>query len=149
MPPNRLNAPPRPVDGLMLLNRHFLNQYQMRLVTLFGGEPGLADAALLDRVLSEVEAVAGAERRGDVFEVAAAYAAGLARGPYLGGNLRLATVATATFLRLNEYAFAPDASALVETMEAVSRGGLDRPALAAWLRRYSRKIDPEDGGAAA
>ena len=141
MPPNRLIAPHH-TDEVVLLSRLFLTQYQMRLITLYGGEPGVEHPEMLEEVLREARIAAGESLHGDVLEIAAIYALGLSRCPFRDGNLRLATVAMVTTLRVNDYEFDPPGEALVDTMKAVAAGSIDKPALIEWLSTHSRKLEP-------
>lgn len=141
MPPNRLKPPQKP-DGVALLNRLFLTQYHMRLLTLFGGTPGWREPLVLEDALEHARAAADKEGRGDPVEVAAIYGFTLAKGAFLDANLRLAAAAMAATLRLNELAFEPPAAELLETMRRLELDGLSLEALIAWMRPYVTPVEP-------
>jgi death-on-curing protein len=75
-----------------------------------------------------------------IFELAAAYAFGIARNhPFLDGNKRTALVCAFTFLELNGSEIsAPEADAVL-TFLALAEGKLAEDALAAWLKQHSVK----------
>jgi death on curing protein len=71
----------------------------------------------------------------DVFDLAAAYAFGIARDhPFIDGNKRTPFVAAAVFLLDNGYEINADDTPIVQVMLAVSEGSMSEAALAAWLR---------------
>lgn len=137
MPPNRLKPPPKN-EGVALLNRIFLHQYHMRLLTLFGGTPGWREPDIMDDVLERARVRAGPKGEGDPLEVAATYGIELSRAPFDEGNLRLALVAMAASLMLNGMQFDPPQQETVTMMQRLAQGQVDVPSLAAWLRQYVR-----------
>jgi len=140
MPPNRLKPPQKP-DGVALLNRLFLTQYHMRLLTLFGGSPGWQDPLVLEEALETARAAAERDGRGDPIEVAAIYGLTLARGAFLDANLRLAAVAMAATLRLNELSFSPPAQELLDIMHRLEANSVSLQALMDWMRPYVKPVD--------
>ena len=77
--------------------------------------------------------------RSDLAECAAAYACGIARNrPFLDGNKRTAFVVMVLFLELNDLVFEANDAESVVVMLAVADGSLDKPALAAWIRKQVR-----------
>lgn len=133
MPPNRMNPPPKH-EGIELLNRSFLTQYHMRLLTLFGGSPGWREPLMVDLALERARACAGAALNGDLLAVAATYAIELSRGPYTEGNWMLAWIAMATTLRLNGQELKAGIEEAITAMRAVSSGSWELPELRAWLQ---------------
>jgi death-on-curing protein len=109
-----------------------------RLLAEFGGAGGIRDQTMLDSALSRPE-----QRHhygsGDIFEVAAAYAFGIARNhPFVDGNKRTAFASAVTFLHLNGLIFtATESDAVIQTL-ALAAGALDESGYAAWLRANSR-----------
>lgn len=105
----------------------------------FGGRPGIRDLGLLKSAL-------GRPRHRDtyakatVFELAAAYAYGIARNhPFIDGNKRTALVCCFTFLELNGWEVdVPEVDAVV-TFLALAEGKLSENELAGWLEGYSAK----------
>lgn len=140
MPPDRLKPPPKP-EGVVVLNRLFLTQYHMRLLTLFGGAPGWRHQELLDQALELARSKAGASGEGDVFEVAAAYAWGLAKAPFQHGNLRLGVAAIAACLGMNAYAWHPPGNGLLEVMRRLGDGQISFAELTFWIKSHSVKVN--------
>lgn len=139
MPPNRLKPPEKP-EGVALLNRLFLTQYQMRLLTLFGGMPGWRDPLILEQALELAHDAAHRGPDASPIEVAAIYGLELSKGAFVDANVRLAAIAMATTLRLNELELnAPD-EALVSTLRAMEAGTLELPELVNWLQKYVKPI---------
>jgi death on curing protein len=107
-------------------------------IRLFGGLPGVRDEGLL------VSAVARAQHRWSYdavatpFELAAAYAFGIARNhPFLDGNKRAALLAIRAFLFRNGYRFAPDELDTVAMTEGLAAGSVAEAELAAWVETNS------------
>jgi death on curing protein len=100
----------------------------------FGGPPGLRDRGLLESALARPLNKFG-YGSGDLAELAAAYAFGLARNhAFVDGNKRIAFLAMVTFLGLNDIEFVvPEAEAVV-IMLGVAAGEIDEHGLARWIR---------------
>ncbi len=108
-----------------------------RLLDLYGGTPGIRDRGLLDSALAQPKATFdGAYLDPDIWSMAAAYGYHLCLNhAFLNGNKRVAAVAMVTFLRANGEAVRYDEVELYTTMMGLAEGKVDKPALAAWLRR--------------
>jgi death-on-curing protein len=105
-----------------------------RQIARHGGAPGLRDAALLEAGADRPRNLA-AYGRPDACELAASYAFGIAKAhAFVDGNKRTAFVASATFLRLNGYAFRPDPLNGVRMMEGLAASEVTEAEFAAWLR---------------
>jgi death on curing protein len=105
-----------------------------------GGGTGVRDAGLLDSALARPQNTA-AYGDPDVFELAAAYAFGIARNhPFVDGNKRTAYVAAELFLLLNGWELIATDADSVLTFLALAAGDLSEAALADWLRASSRKV---------
>lgn len=109
-----------------------------RQIARHGGAPGTRDPALLEmgcmRALNRA-----AYEDADGFEIAAAYAYGIAKAhAFVDGNKRTAFVAAFTFLRLNGVFVRPDPAVGVRRMEDLASGDLTEDAFAAWLRDLAR-----------
>ncbi|MFM7201632.1 MAG: type II toxin-antitoxin system death-on-curing family toxin [Myxococcota bacterium] len=141
MPPNRLNPPPK-TEGIELLNRSFLTQYHMRLLTLFGGSPGWREPLLVDLALERARACAGAALNGDLLMVVATYGVELSKGPFVEGNWMLAWIAMATTLRLNGKELKAGIAEASAAMREVSAGSWKLPELRAWLQARVEPLDP-------
>jgi len=70
----------------------------------------------------------------DAADLAAAYAFGLRKHPFLDGNKRTAFVVMELFLNLNGWTLDADDAEYITTMESLAAGGLSAKALASWLR---------------
>ena len=102
-----------------------------------GGSSGLRDAGLLQSALARPlnQAAYGS---GDAFNLAAAYAFGIARNhPFVDGNKRTGFLTATVFLLENGYeldATNPDAAA---AMLELANGSMSEEFFAAWLRDKS------------
>jgi death-on-curing protein len=80
-----------------------------------------------------------AETRPSLFELAAAYTFGIARGHvFHDGNRRTAYTTAIAFLRKNGVDVAPPGGEIVETTVALAEGALDEDAYAGWLLGHVR-----------
>ena len=108
----------------------------VRQLAEHGGGSGVRDVGLLESAL-ERPVNKAAYGQPDVFELAAAYAFGIARNhPFIDGNKRTALVASRTFLLINGYQVNAEKADLLKTFLALAAGELGEDDLAAWLRRY-------------
>ncbi len=81
----------------------------------------------------------------DLFELAAAYAFGLATNhAFNDGNKRTAWSAGVLFLKVNGVELDVSATSITERMPLLATRAIDEPAFAAWLRTIAR---PQDTGA--
>lgn len=101
-----------------------------------GGLVGVKDDGLLESAMARpVDKHAYGET--DPFELAAAYAFGIARNhPFVDGNKRTAWVMARLFLKLNAVTIAFDKGDATRTMIALAAGELTEDAFAAWLRAH-------------
>ena len=107
-----------------------------------GGAPGLRDSGLLESALARPENLA-AYGEPDVFELAAAYAFGLARNhAFVDGNKRMAGIAAETFLALHGFSFEATDADFVLTILRLAAGDLEEVELADWLRTHARAGSP-------
>lgn len=106
----------------------------------FGGLAGLRDLGLLESALDRPRNLLAYGPKSSLFERAAALCVGIAKNhPCNDGNKRTALLVTRAFLYLNGQELEPQQEDEVETLVAVADGSLTEPALAAWLRRNSRR----------
>ena len=111
-----------------------------QVVAEFGGPPGLRDQGLLESAAARPKHLA-AYGPASAFELAAAYAFGLARNhPFVDGNKRIALIATFTFLLLNGWEVQAEETAAVLVFIDLAAGKLDEKQLATWLERNSRAV---------
>lgn len=103
----------------------------------FGGLHGVRDEDLLNNALARPVnrfAYAGVSDV-DLFDLAAAYAFGLARShPFRDGNKRTAWSACVLFLKMNGAGLRVPAPDVIEQMVALAAGSVDETVFAAWLR---------------
>lgn len=105
-----------------------------RQIARHGGAPGLRDAALLEMGCARPLNLASYGQV-DVFDLAAAYAYGIAKAhAFIDGNKRTAFVAAFTFLRLNGVNLRPDPADGVRMMEGLAASEVTEHAFADWLR---------------
>ncbi len=108
-----------------------------QLVAEHGGAPGVRDMGLLESALARPMQLASHQNH-DVFDLAAAYAWGIARNhPFVDGNKRTAYVACFLFLRLHNITIEADGALKVLLFERLGKGEVAQDALAAWLRSRS------------
>ena len=105
-----------------------------RLLSEFGGAPGIRDSGLLDSALARPE---NRQVYGDpnLFELAAAYAFGVVKNhPFIDGNKRTGFTIAIMFLERNGQMFtATEVDATIQTL-ALAAGELDEPGYASWLK---------------
>ncbi len=108
-----------------------------RVVAAHGGLVGVRDENLLHSALARAENKRAYGEPGslDVFDLAAAYAFGIAKNhPFNDGNKRTAWGACALFLTMNGAAVQAGPELETEQMVALAEGAVDEAAFAAWLR---------------
>lgn len=105
----------------------------------FGGQSGVRDRGLLESAVARPRNRA-AHEKSSLFDLAAAYAFGIARNhPFIDGNKRAALVCAFTFLELNGWEVqAPEADAVV-AFYSLAEGKLTEGALAKWIKRHSAR----------
>lgn len=109
-------------------------------IARFGGSGGLRDAGLLESALARPVNKHAYDPEATVFDLAAAYAFGLARNhPFVDGNKRIAFAAAAIFLSENGYELAPEKMGALETILKLAAGELEEDELARWIEANSRK----------
>jgi death-on-curing protein len=105
-------------------------------IASFGGQPGIRDSGLLESAMARPRNRA-AYGKSTVFELAAAYAFGIARNhPFIDGNKRVALVCAFVFLELNGWDVAAPEPDAVLTFLALANGTLGEAELAAWLKQH-------------
>jgi death on curing protein len=104
-----------------------------------GGGEGVRDEGLLDSALARPEQLA-AYGEPDVFDLAAAYAHGIAKNhPFIDGNKRTAWIAARLFLMLHGFdRTGPDDAAYI-AMISLAAGESTQEQFAAFLRAHSSK----------
>jgi death-on-curing protein len=104
-----------------------------------GGGEGLRDDGLLESALQRpLDKFAYGQP--DLFDLAAAYAYGIARNhPFVDGNKRTALVASRTFLLINDYQITASKEDRLRTFLALAAGTIAEAELAAWFRTNAIK----------
>lgn len=113
---------------------------QEQLLAAFGGASGVRDTGLLESALARPVNRLAYERAVTPFDLAAAYAFGLAKNhPFVDGNKRIAFATAVVFLELNGYRFeAGEAEAVIQTL-ALAAGELKENEYAQWLKINSKR----------
>jgi len=100
----------------------------------FGGPSGIRDSGALESALGR-PLNRFAYDGGDMAQLAAAYAFGIARNhPFIDGNKRTALVAIVTFLGLNDIDFLVPEAEAVSAILGLAAGEIDEDGLARWIR---------------
>jgi death-on-curing protein len=108
-----------------------------------GGAPGVRDLGLLTPALARPRhlATCGAP---DAFDLAAAYAYGIARNhPFADGNRRTAFIAAAAFLYDHGHDIEADDAIVVRVVLELSAGETSESDFAAWLRSARAPVGDE------
>ena len=115
-----------------------VNELHRESLEAFGGATGIRDQGLIESALgSAINTVVYGN--GDAFDVAATYAFHISQAQaFFDGNKRTAIGSALAFLALNHPMRIPtpaDRDALYDAMIAIAEHTLDKPGLAALLRR--------------
>lgn len=117
----------------------YIHQEQIRRL---GGSDGVRDMGLLQSALAMPSAEFGGQfLHGDLFQMASAYLFHIALNhPFVDGNKRVGAMAADVFLQLNGLHLPPACENSFEklTLE-VAQGKLEKPEIAAFFRKHSRK----------
>jgi len=116
------------------IEKDFVLAVHDKLIADHGGVSGLREMVLLESALGRPLQL-GVYGEPDVFDLAAAYAYGIARNhPFLDGNKRTAYVTCMAFLRLRGIRIHADGVDKVTMFERLGKGEVDQAVLAGWLR---------------
>ncbi len=108
--------------------------FHAEMLARYGGLPGVRDEGLLDAALNRPRQLYSYQNP-DLFELAAAYAAGLVKNhPFLDGNKRAGFMAAALFLEYNGEKFQASEEEVVLQTLGLAAGEITERAYAAWLR---------------
>jgi death-on-curing protein len=117
------------------ISRLVLDAVHFDLLRAHGGMPGLRDENALESALARPRQRWAYRQETDLAGLAAAYGFGLARNhPYRDGNKRIAFLAMAVFLGLNDYEIEASERDVVTLMLTLAAGRITEAALARWLR---------------
>lgn len=109
-----------------------------RQIARHGGASGLRDRGLLESGTARAMNRAAHAPESTHFEIAAAYAFGLAKAhAFVDGNKRTAFVTAVTYLRLNGYGVRPDPLNGVQMMENLASSDVTETQFADWLEELA------------
>lgn len=109
-------------------------------IAQFGGQSGIRDRGLLESALARPRNRAAYEKA-SVFDLAAAYAFGIARNhPFIDGNKRTALVSAFVFLDLNGWDVRATEAKAAVTFLALADGNLSEARLAEWLEQHCVRL---------
>ena len=116
------------------LTAELVEALHVECLGLFGGPSGLRDAGLLQSALDRPCNLYAYSDDPSLFEMAAAYCAGILRNhPFIDGNKRSALLAARAFLFLNGYLLEASEADEVVTIVGAAAGEIEEAALAAWI----------------
>ena len=102
----------------------------------FGGSHGLRDAELLESAVARAEHRAAYDENVAIFDLAAAFAFGIARNhPFVDGNKRTAIAAAVTFPGLNGWSFRGDEAEVVVATVSLASGEWGEATYGFWLKQ--------------
>jgi death-on-curing protein len=120
------------------ISESFVRRVQADQLKQYGGRPGIRDENLLSASLARPQQLFTYGESATIFDLAAAYAYGLARNhPFIDGNKRIAFVVAAVFLELNGYFLNAPEEEVVEVMLRLAAGQESQAAIANWLSTRS------------
>jgi len=120
--------------------REMILAMHLRQLAEHGGGEGVRDEGLLDSALQRAENKL-AYGKPDIFDLAAAYAFGIARNhPFIDGNKRTALVASFTFLYINRWTMMSSQPDNVRLFLSLAAGTLSEDELAAWFRTRAKPL---------
>jgi death-on-curing protein len=110
-----------------------------------GGAPGVRDLEMLRSALARARNLLSySEAPPSIFDLAACYAFGLARGHcFVDGNKRVALVGALTFLELHGWRLAAPREEIHSQVLQLAEGKLTQGGFSAWLEAGWRRIGAE------
>jgi death-on-curing protein len=121
------------MDKPTFLTLEQVHRLHDRALAEHGGQAGVREPGLVDSALASAQN-AYWYARGDLFDIAAAYAFHLAEAQaFIDCNKRVAVATALTFLKVNGVAVLPDAVALEHGMLEIARHRLDKQGFAELL----------------
>lgn len=119
------------------LSRTVLDAMHADQVREHGGLPGVRDENALESALARPRQKWAYANERDVAALAAAYGFGITKShPYRDGNKRIALLAIATFLGVNDQQLEATDAEVVTTMVAPAAGRMSEQRLASWIRAH-------------
>ncbi len=112
-------------------------QFHDQSIAEFGGSPGVRDRGAIESALSRPKNLL-AYGDPDLFDLAAAYTAGLSQNHgFVDGNKRSAFVTGAVFLLMNGYRLEADQAEVIAAMLSLAEHMIDEAGYADWLRDHA------------
>ncbi|MCF7785807.1 MAG: type II toxin-antitoxin system death-on-curing family toxin [Prosthecobacter sp.] len=123
----------------VFLTREVIDNIHADSLALFGGIAGVRDEGLIESALGSAQN-AWFYGRGDLFEVAAAYAFHLSQAQaFIDGNKRTGIAAALIFLEYNGVPSRVDDGTLYDAMIGIAERRLNKPQLAAVLEAFLQR----------
>ncbi len=120
---------------------HLARAWHERLITLYGGAPGVRDIALLEGALDRPKNRLAYQPNSSLEELAALYGVGIAKAhAFVDGNKRIAFAVMVAFLRAHGRRLDVTEDAATATMLDVAASTLTDDVLAAWLKAHGRDL---------
>jgi death-on-curing protein len=126
------------------LDRTIVEAIHTQQLSAHGGSHGVRDRGLLESALARPQNRAVYENS-SVFQLAAAYAFGIARNhAFFDGNKRTALMAAYVFLGMNGWRLQASEAEAVAVFRDLAAGELGEAEVAAWLERHSMIWDSDN-----
>ncbi len=110
------------------------------LIAEYGGLGGVRDEGLLDSALARPRQLL-AYGDPNLFDLAAAYAAGIVRNhAFIDGNKRTGLMAAYVFLRMNGYRLVAAEVEAVVAFQDLAAGEIDEAMLAKWIEANAERV---------
>lgn len=107
---------------------------QLRLLTMYGGSPGIRDLGLLQSAVSRADNLI-AYGNPTIYDIATAYAYGISKNhPFNDGNKRTALAVTCSILLLNNRKLVASTNDIVSHMVDLASSNISEAEFSAWLK---------------
>jgi death-on-curing protein len=114
---------------------HLARAWHERLITLYGGAPGVRDIALLEGALDRPKNRLAYQPNSSLEELAALYGVGIAKAhAFVDGNKRIAFMAMMGFVLKNGIPFNPEPAQATTIILALAAGEVSEESLTRWIR---------------
>jgi death-on-curing protein len=111
-------------------------QFHSHSIAEFGGSPGVRDQGAIESALDRPKNLF-AYGQPDLFDLAAAYTAGLSQNHgFVDGNKRIAFVTGAVFLLRNGYRVEAEQAEVIAAMLSLVEHVIDEAGYAQWMREH-------------
>jgi death-on-curing protein len=118
-----------------------VSQIHQRMISEFGGEPGIRDKGLLESAVAMPAArFGGMFLHEGIVEMAAAYLFHICKNhAFIDGNKRAALASAAAFLSCNDYRLIPAPDELEAITLGVADSSISKPELTRMLRKFVKR----------